>query len=260
MTELVHNDQLPPPKAFPLITSTMVTEVKAASLPTQDAYPPPADVDVRGTAEAFLAQLADALKGDAEAFAGLFIPEGFWRDVLAFTRDFRTTEAASVAEVAKVSPPHARADPRTLSRRTRRRRSRCLPTRRPRSRARSPTSPGSASTSPLRRRSASVLALRASCTPAARGAPTRSTPCSRRCMGGRRLWAATARMGGTTTASPTMPAARARPTSRTRTLRCSSVGLVALIKLTSSRWRAQRPRLLGRSPLVRRDLPRGGQV
>ncbi|BEI85735.1 hypothetical protein CcaverHIS002_0600220 [Cutaneotrichosporon cavernicola] len=79
----------------------MVTEVKAASLPTHDVYPAPADVDVRGTAEVFLGQLATALNGDAEAFAGLFIPEGYWRDVLAFTRDFRTIDAASVSEVAK---------------------------------------------------------------------------------------------------------------------------------------------------------------
>lgn len=82
----------------------MVTEVKAATLPTHDVYPAPANVDVRGTAEAFLAELAEALRGGPEAFARLFIPEGFWRDVLAFTRDFRTIEAGSIAEVAKVSP------------------------------------------------------------------------------------------------------------------------------------------------------------
>ncbi|TXT15275.1 uncharacterized protein COLE_01468 [Cutaneotrichosporon oleaginosum] len=93
----------------------MVSETKTASLPTHDAYPAPGDVDVRSTAEAFLEQLAGALQGDAEAFADLILPEGYWRDVLAFTRDFRTIEATSVAEVAKAVLPKNKAKAFVLS-------------------------------------------------------------------------------------------------------------------------------------------------
>lgn len=80
----------------------MVTEVATASLPTHDNYPAPADVDVNKTAQEFLKQLEDAASGDGSQFASLFIKDGYWRDVLAFTRDFRTIDGAKLAEVASV--------------------------------------------------------------------------------------------------------------------------------------------------------------
>lgn len=83
----------------------MVTEPKTVALPTHDAYPPPKNADVRGTAEAFISKLAEVMKsGDGVAFADLFIKEGYWRDVLAFTRDFRTIDSAALSATASVSP------------------------------------------------------------------------------------------------------------------------------------------------------------
>ncbi|CAG7978300.1 unnamed protein product [Penicillium salamii] len=63
------------------------------SLPTTDilGIEIPADCDAQKEAEGIVARLSKATFGeDAEAFAGLFLDYGVWRDKLSFTWDFRT--------------------------------------------------------------------------------------------------------------------------------------------------------------------------
>ncbi|TXT04290.1 hypothetical protein VHUM_04177 [Vanrija humicola] len=74
-----------------------------ARLPTTDqGYAVPQDTDVREVAVAAVKELAGAAeKADAAGVAALFDETGFWRDVLAFTRDLRNFAADKVEEVAK---------------------------------------------------------------------------------------------------------------------------------------------------------------
>ncbi|GMK58604.1 hypothetical protein CspeluHIS016_0600460 [Cutaneotrichosporon spelunceum] len=73
------------------------------TLPTHQAgYAPPAKVDVAAEAGRFIADLTKASDGDA--FAALFHPDGFWRDSLVFTRDFRTNSGTQrIAQAAKAT-------------------------------------------------------------------------------------------------------------------------------------------------------------
>lgn len=87
----------------------MVTERVHPPLATHDAgFAPPKDVDVPAVASAFLDALAAAAAaGNGDAFADLFVPHGHWRDVLAFTREYRTFSGlAKIAKAATVSPGH----------------------------------------------------------------------------------------------------------------------------------------------------------
>ncbi|KOC18135.1 putative flavin-containing monooxygenase [Aspergillus flavus AF70] len=62
-------------------------------LPTTDilGVDIPADCDAKKEAEGIVARLAKTMsEGDAQAFAGLFLDYGVWRDKLSFTWDFRT--------------------------------------------------------------------------------------------------------------------------------------------------------------------------
>lgn len=73
-------------------------------LPTHADYSPPPNPDVNAVANAFQQSLSSAVeKGDGKGFASLFIPSGYWRDVLAFTKDYRTFEVPSIAAAASVS-------------------------------------------------------------------------------------------------------------------------------------------------------------
>ena len=57
--------------------------------------------DEQRIAEIWLAEFADALAaGDAPAAAGLFIPDGHWRDVLAFTWTIATHSGRAAIEQA----------------------------------------------------------------------------------------------------------------------------------------------------------------
>lgn len=60
-------------------------------LPTTDAgFAVPKGVDVTAVAAAFVDKLGAALSSsDGKALADLLLPTGYWRDVLAFTHDFR---------------------------------------------------------------------------------------------------------------------------------------------------------------------------
>jgi len=44
-----------------------------------------------------------ATNNDAELFASLFVKNGFWRDIIAFTNDYRSIRTGNIAEAAKVS-------------------------------------------------------------------------------------------------------------------------------------------------------------
>ncbi|TXT08771.1 hypothetical protein VHUM_02899 [Vanrija humicola] len=83
-------------------------------LPTHQAgFKPPADADAGAVASAFVAAFgAAAASNDGGAFAALFTPTGYWRDILAFTRDFRTFAAENkgqIATAAKDTFPGAKA-------------------------------------------------------------------------------------------------------------------------------------------------------
>lgn len=73
------------------------------ALPTHQAgYAPPGDADAAAEADALVAALNKSAK-DGEGFADLFHPNGFWRDGLVFTRDFRTNQGTErIAQAAKV--------------------------------------------------------------------------------------------------------------------------------------------------------------
>ncbi|KAL1406101.1 hypothetical protein Q8F55_007784 [Vanrija albida] len=91
----------------------MVSDPQQQELPTHQAgFTPPAAVDVPAVAAAFVSAFASAAaKGDGEAFAALFTPTGYWRDILAFTRDFRTFAAdkGQIATAAGDTFPGAKA-------------------------------------------------------------------------------------------------------------------------------------------------------
>lgn len=72
-------------------------------LPThQSGFTPPAAVDAAAVASAFVSAFAAAAAqpGDGERFASLFTPTGYWRDILAFTHDFRTFSAENKGQIA----------------------------------------------------------------------------------------------------------------------------------------------------------------
>lgn len=81
-------------------------------LPTHEAYPPPSSsADVNKIANTFISSLSEAAKqaeaGDGSAFGHLLIPSGYWRDVLAFTRDYRNFTTSQTTTAAAVSVGHA---------------------------------------------------------------------------------------------------------------------------------------------------------
>jgi hypothetical protein len=71
-------------------------------LPTLVAgFVPPKDTDASAVASQFLGELVKAIAaGDGAAFAALFTQHGYWRDVLAFTREFHTFKTVDLAQVA----------------------------------------------------------------------------------------------------------------------------------------------------------------
>lgn len=70
-------------------------------LPTADlGFSMPKDVDAAAVAATFVEQLGAALSSaDGQALADMLLPIGWWRDVLAFTRDLRCFSQAAVAAV-----------------------------------------------------------------------------------------------------------------------------------------------------------------
>lgn len=79
------------------------------TLPTHElGFAPAADAEhqVQAVAQAWLTQLEVAsTTRDGQAFANLFVQEtdGFWRDILAFTNDYRTIRGTEkIAQAASV--------------------------------------------------------------------------------------------------------------------------------------------------------------
>lgn len=88
----------------------MVTELP--TLPTHATNAPPPDVNAVAVASAFLSELASAAEaaqsGDGSRVQALLASPGYWRDVLAFSRDFRTFQGSEVAQAAADTFPKAR--------------------------------------------------------------------------------------------------------------------------------------------------------
>ena len=71
-------------------------------LPTHKAgFAPPADVNPLVVAQRWLSAVERAaITGDGELFADQFATDGFWRDILAFTNDFRAIRTVNIAPAA----------------------------------------------------------------------------------------------------------------------------------------------------------------
>jgi hypothetical protein len=90
----------------------MATYVSTA-MPLPDGLPcdkqgfkPQADVEhqVQTIAQHWLTRFeVAATQNDARLFASLFVENGFWRDIIAFTNDYRSIRTGNIEEAAKVS-------------------------------------------------------------------------------------------------------------------------------------------------------------
>jgi len=78
-----------------------------ADLPSHaQGYQPPSDVnhDVDAIAQEWLSTFSKAAAtGDGRLFQSLFVKNGYWRDILAFTNDYRSIRTVNVAKAASVS-------------------------------------------------------------------------------------------------------------------------------------------------------------
>lgn len=60
--------------------------------------------DPAALAKQWLSTFAQAASsGDGELFQSLFVSNGYWRDILAFTNDYRSIRTANIAKAASVS-------------------------------------------------------------------------------------------------------------------------------------------------------------
>jgi hypothetical protein len=78
-----------------------------ADLPSHaQGYQPPSDVnhDINAIAQQWLSTFSKAAStGDGALFQSLFVKNGYWRDILAFTNDYRSIRTVNVAKAASVS-------------------------------------------------------------------------------------------------------------------------------------------------------------
>lgn len=68
-------------------------------------YKPPADVehDVNAITQQWLSTFNKAAStGDGDLFQSLFVKNGYWRDILAFTNDYRSIRTVNIAKAASV--------------------------------------------------------------------------------------------------------------------------------------------------------------
>lgn len=77
-----------------------------ADLPSHaQGYQPPADVkhDINVIAQEWLSTFSKAAAtADGRLFQSLFVKNGYWRDILAFTNDYRSIRTVNVAKAASV--------------------------------------------------------------------------------------------------------------------------------------------------------------
>ena len=87
--------------------ATYLTTPMPSDLPSHaQGFEPAKDIDhqVHSIAQHWLSQFEIAAEtNDGERFASLFVDNGFWRDILAFTNDYRSIRTANVAKAATVS-------------------------------------------------------------------------------------------------------------------------------------------------------------
>lgn len=78
-----------------------------ADLPNHEqGFKPDEDVhhQIHTIAQHWLSQVEIAsVTNDGDLFASLFVKNGFWRDILAFTNDYRSIRSGNIAKAAKVS-------------------------------------------------------------------------------------------------------------------------------------------------------------
>jgi hypothetical protein len=77
----------------------------------KQGFQPDAGVEhqVHSIAQHWLTQFEiAATTNNADLFAGLFVKNGFWRDIIAFTNDYRSIRTSNISEAAKVSSPTRR--------------------------------------------------------------------------------------------------------------------------------------------------------
>lgn len=68
-------------------------------------FQPPTDVEhnVDAIAKEWLSTFDKAAStGDGELFQSLFVKNGYWRDILAFTNDYRSIRTVNIAKAASV--------------------------------------------------------------------------------------------------------------------------------------------------------------
>jgi hypothetical protein len=93
-------------------TLTMATYLTAPSdLPSHErGFKPDDNVEhkVHSIAQHWLSTFErGAATGDGELFASTFAQDGYWRDILAFTNDYRSIRTPNVAKAAQVSCSHS---------------------------------------------------------------------------------------------------------------------------------------------------------
>jgi hypothetical protein len=87
--------------------ATYLTTPMPVDLPSHaDGFEPAQNIEhqVHTIAQHWLSQFELAAQtNDAQRFASLFVDNGFWRDILAFTNDYRSIRTANIAKAAAVS-------------------------------------------------------------------------------------------------------------------------------------------------------------
>lgn len=95
------------------MAATTIMMPLPSDLPSHSTgFLPHTDVDhqVHSIAQWWLSQFAKAAgDSDGQLFASLFIEDGFWRDVLAFTSDLRSIRTANIAKAADAVFPRTEA-------------------------------------------------------------------------------------------------------------------------------------------------------
>lgn len=87
--------------------ATYLTLPLPSSLPTHElgfSDARPVEIQVQNVAQHWLTQLELACTTrDADLFGILFAEDGFWRDIMAFTADYRSIRSGNVKQAAQVS-------------------------------------------------------------------------------------------------------------------------------------------------------------